>query len=142
MLDVQAYAPAFFTLNGKTIAATSADGATLIADSSVAQGASPAKPGDTIVLYATGLGATNPQVSAGEIATEQAAITSDVTVTVNGTALPASEVLYAGVTPQSITGLQQLKVRLPASLQDGDMPIRISVGGVQSASGTVIPVKR
>jgi uncharacterized protein (TIGR03437 family) len=141
-VDVQTYAPAFFTLNGRTIAATSADGSTVIADPSLAPGAGPAKPGDTIVLYATGLGSTNPQVSPGDIAEEQAPVTSAVTVTINGTALPASDILYVGVTPQAIAGLQQVKIRLPASLPDGDITVLISVGGVQSASGTVIPVRR
>ena len=140
--DVQPYSPAFFTFNGKNIAATSADGSTLIADPSVAAGAAPAKPGDTVVLYATGLGATNPQVIAGDIPADQAATAAPVTVTVGGAALPAADVLYAGATPLSIGGLQQIRVRLPASLSEGDVPVLISVGGVQSPAGTVIPVQR
>jgi uncharacterized protein (TIGR03437 family) len=140
--DVQAFSPAFFTLNGRTIAATSADGSTLIADPSVASGAAPARPGDTVVLYATGLGATNPQVGTGDISADQAPAASAVTVTIGGTALPAADVLYAGATPLSIGGLQQIRVRLPASLADGDVAVLISVGGVQSPAGAVIPVKR
>ena len=141
-VDVQANAPALFTLNGKTIAATSADGTVLIADPSVAAGAVPAKPGDTVVLYATGLGATDPPVAPGDIAPDQARTTTAVTVTISGTAIPAADVLYAGATAQAIGGLQQIRVRLPASLTDGDIPVLIAVGGVQSPAGTVLSVKR
>jgi uncharacterized protein (TIGR03437 family) len=65
-----------------------------------------------------------------------------VMVTIGGTTLPASDVLYAGLSPQSISGLFQVNLRLPATLADGDVPVTMAMGGVQSVSGTTIPVKR
>jgi uncharacterized protein (TIGR03437 family) len=56
--------------------------------------------------------------------------------------VPASDILYAGLSPQSISGLAQFNVRLPQSLPDGDLPVLISIGGSPSSSGTTIPVAR
>jgi uncharacterized protein (TIGR03437 family) len=138
----QAYAPAFFTFNGKSVAATSADGASLIATPAVAPTGVAAKPGDTVILYATGLGATNPTVGPGEIATAAAPVTGTVSVSVGGITVPATDILYAGLSPQSISGLYQLNIKLPALLPDGDAAISLGVGGAQSASDTTIPIKK
>jgi uncharacterized protein (TIGR03437 family) len=65
-----------------------------------------------------------------------------VTVTIGGTALSASDVLYAGVVPGMISGLYQINIRVPASVTDGNVPLMLSVGGVNSAAGTTLPVQR
>src|SRR5262249_3240877 len=80
----------------------------------------PAKPGDIITIYATGLGNTNPAYAPGDIASGAATLTGALTVTVGGVSVAASDILYAGAVPQSICGLQQINVRLPASLPAGD----------------------
>lgn len=138
----QAYAPAFFTFNGKSVAATSADGATYIADDKIVPNGVPAKPGDIVVVYATGLGATNPAVAPGEIATGPTPVVGAVSVSVGGISVPPADILYAGLSPQSISGLYQLNVKLPALAPDGETSISVSVGGVQSASGTTIQIKK
>jgi uncharacterized protein (TIGR03437 family) len=78
----------------------------------------------------------------GEVASDIANVTTQVTVSIGGTALAPADILYVGVSPQSISGLIQLNVRLPATLADGDLPVIISAGGVTSAAGTMIPVRR
>lgn len=138
----QAYAPAWFTFNGKSVAGTSADGSSYIADPAIVPKGAAAKPGDIVVLYATGLGATNPAVGPGEIATAAAAVTGTVSVSVGGITVPPADILYAGLSPQSISGLYQLNVKLPALVPDGDAAITLAVGGAQSASGTTIPIKK
>src|SRR5882724_9065197 len=115
----QTYAPAFFTFDGKNVAATTATGSGIVADASVGAAAAPAKPGDVVVMYATGLGQTTPAFTPGDIATAAAQVAASVTVSVGGIAVPAADVLYAGVSPQSICGLQQINVRLPPTLPDG-----------------------
>jgi len=137
----QAFAPAFFTFNGRTIAATNADGTQILADPSVVPGGVSAKPGDVVVLYATGMGNTDPPASPGDIAASPAQITSPLTVTVGGITLASSDVMYAGLAPQAICGLQQVNVRLPASLTDGDVTVTLSVSGAQSPQGTTIPIR-
>jgi uncharacterized protein (TIGR03437 family) len=138
----QALAPAMFTFNGKSVAATTADGSGLIADPAVVPKAVPAKPGDIITIYATGLGPMNPAYAPGEIAQAAAPLTGTLTITVGGVTVPASDVLYAGAVPQAICGLQQINVKLPASLPDGDAPILLAIGGAQSPAGTTVPVKK
>jgi uncharacterized protein (TIGR03437 family) len=138
----QAFAPALFTFDGKSVAATSADGTRVIARTTVVPGASTAKPGDVVVLYGTGMGPTTPDVAPGEITPGAANFSSAVTITIGGVAVPASDILYAGLSPQSISGLAQFNVRLPQSLPDGDLPVLISIGGSPSSSGTTIPVAR
>ncbi|MEO8126229.1 MAG: hypothetical protein ABI822_04000, partial [Bryobacteraceae bacterium] len=65
-----------------------------------------------------------------------------VTITVGGTVLGASDVLFAGAAPGIISGLYQFNIRLPDATPDGDIPISISISGVTSQSGTTVPVKR
>lgn len=136
-----ALAPAIFTFNGKSVAATSADGATIVANPSVAPTGVPAKPGDIIVLYATGLGPTNPAATPGDIALAQAPVITAPTVVIGGVTIPPADILYAGLSPQSICGLYQINVKLPALLTDGDVAVSISAGGSQSAAGTTVPIK-
>jgi uncharacterized protein (TIGR03437 family) len=135
-------APAFFTFNGSSIAAQFANTANIVANPAVVAGARPAKPGEIVTLYGTGFGATNPPVAPGALATGVSNVTTTpVTVTIGTVTLAASDVFYAGLSPGSISGLYQLNVRIPVSAPDGDIPVMVSVGGVQSQSGTTIPVK-
>jgi uncharacterized protein (TIGR03437 family) len=64
-------------------------------------GFAPAKPGQYVTVYATGFGATNPPIGAGVFYAGLAPIAGTVRVLLNGQALPAANVLYAGATPSS-----------------------------------------
>jgi uncharacterized protein (TIGR03437 family) len=143
-VTLQNFAPAFFTFNGSSIAALSTNYVP-IADPAVVSTGRPAKPGDVVLLYATGLGATNPAFPAGAIldpsTTAPLPTGTAFSVTIGGTTLAPSDVLYAGATPGSISGLYQINARIPASTPDGDVPISISAGGAASPSGTTINVK-
>lgn len=136
------FAPAFFTFNGTSVAATSADGSTPIAQPSVASNGKPAHPGDIVVLYGTGFGPTDPDAAPGSIPTAAAPVTAAVSLTVGGVTVPSGDIQYVGRTPQSISGLYQVNVKLPDSLSDGDVPVSLTIGGVQSQDGATIPVKR
>ncbi len=102
---------------------------------------SPAKPGDYLTIFGLGLGATNPETFAGELPTEARRITGTVVITLNGTALDASDILYAGVTP-GFAGLYQMNIRVPASAPNGNLALKVSVGWVSSPDGAYLPVKR
>jgi uncharacterized protein (TIGR03437 family) len=89
---------------------------------------SPAKPGDTVVIYCMGLGVVDPPVQAG-VASSLTALSSTVnpvTATVGGR---TATVLFAGVTPGS-TGLYQVNVTIPPGLPDND-----ATGLVLSSNG-------
>jgi uncharacterized protein (TIGR03437 family) len=137
-ITVLANAPSFYVFNGFSIAARHPD-FSIAADPGVIPGARPVKPGDVVLLYATGLGPTTPVYQAGEMPTAIAPTRETTTVTVaNATA----EVLYAGVSPGSISGLYQINVRIPANTADGNIPLVLSINGQSTQSTAIIPVKR
>ena len=75
-----------------------------------------AKVGDVVNLLATGLGLTDPVYQAGEIPGAPAAVVERVTVEWNGVPMAADDVLYAGVTPGSVSAVYQVRVRVPSGL--------------------------
>jgi uncharacterized protein (TIGR03437 family) len=143
-VTIQQVAPALFTFNGRSIAALHTnfdivgDPAALRFDRAVR----PARPGDTVLLFGTGFGATNPASQAGEIAAAQAPVTGQVAVTIGGLTLAAGDVLYAGLAPTLISGVYQFNVRIPATTADGDVPVVIRMGSVQTQDRATILVRR
>lgn len=135
------YAPAFFTFNGKSIAALTSD-FKILADTAVVQGGLKAKPGDIVLLYGTGFGLTDPVYQAGEIADGLSKVRDPFTISIGGTMLAASDILYSGIAPQSISGLFQFNVKIPVSAANGDLAVVITIGGVSTQAGATIPVLR
>jgi uncharacterized protein (TIGR03437 family) len=91
----------------------------------------PAKAGDMVVVYCTGLGTTNPAVRSGEAAPASplAKVVTPVTVTIGGR--PAT-VQFAGLTPGYV-GLYQVNVQIPGGISPGaSVPLVISQDGVPS----------
>jgi uncharacterized protein (TIGR03437 family) len=139
---LQPFAPAFFVFpNSLSIAAEEAVTGSIVAASTLVPGASPAKPGDIVSLFGTGFGDTNPSVASGELDSGIATLTNSITVTIGGATLASSDVLYAGLSPGSISGLYQFNVRIPATAPSGDVPVSISIGGVATQSGVTIPIQ-
>ena len=139
---LQPFAPAFFVFpNSTSIAAEEASNGALVADPSVVMGASPAQPGDVVSLFGTGFGAVNPAVAPGALAAGMATVANPVTVTIGGITLPSSDILYAGLSPGSISGLYQFNVRIPATAPTGDVPVTISISGAATQSGVTIPIQ-
>jgi uncharacterized protein (TIGR03437 family) len=64
-----------------------------------------------------------------------------ITVTLGGVALPQSDILYAGLSPGSISGLYQFNVRIPSTAPTGEVPVTISIGGSQTQAGATIPIQ-
>jgi uncharacterized protein (TIGR03437 family) len=140
--SLQTFAPAFFVFpNSTSIAAEQAGTGTLVADPSVVAGASSASPGDIVSLFGTGFGDTSPLVPAGQLATGMATLANQVTVAIGTTTLAPSDVLYAGLSPGSISGLYQFNVRIPTGAPSGDVPVTIAIGGEQTQSGATIPIQ-
>jgi uncharacterized protein (TIGR03437 family) len=86
------------------------------------------------VVYATGLGATNPSVATGTVSPGGQGLAVAVvqpTATVGG--LPAV-VHFAGLTP-GFVGLYQVNVQIPAGVTVGsDVPVVITQNGIASNS--------
>jgi uncharacterized protein (TIGR03437 family) len=99
--------------------------------------ARPAQPGETIVLYATGLGRTDPQVSCYHRFAGAAALIGPTPARVRIGPMQA-DVSYAGMISN---GLYQVNVVVPP-LTDGDYEVIVSIGSEASAPGRLIPVRR
>jgi uncharacterized protein (TIGR03437 family) len=131
---LQTAAPGFFQLDATTILGIHVDGSTITA-------ASPAKAGEIVVLFASGLGPTNPAAIPDQIPQSAASITpmSNFSLLINGVAVSPQQIQYAGVVP-TFAGLFQINVQLP-----GDAPanpqIQIGYAGTFSPVGRVLPVQ-
>jgi uncharacterized protein (TIGR03437 family) len=124
------------------VAARAPNRGPIIADPSVVPDARPARPGEIIELYATGLGPAQTPVASGTIAPMQVIPTTNrVRVSIGGTTLSDADILYAGLAPGNISGLYQINVRVPATAANGDLLIAMSINSEQSVAGTTIPVR-
>jgi uncharacterized protein (TIGR03437 family) len=91
----------------------------------------PAKPGEFLVIYLTGMGPTNPNVPSGAAAPSSeplARVTLQPTVTVDG---QSAIVAYAGLTPGAV-GLYQINFQVPQNTNSGDLNVVVTQGGVIS----------
>jgi uncharacterized protein (TIGR03437 family) len=88
----------------------------------------PIHPGDQIVIYATGLGATLPSVQAGAAAPSKplAVVTDTPVVTLGGVPLTLE---FAGLAPGEV-GVYQINVAVPHSIAQGmSVPLTITQSG-------------
>jgi uncharacterized protein (TIGR03437 family) len=88
----------------------------------------PAKAGDYILLFATGLGQTNPPYPVGQVLTAAYPVPdlSKVSVLIGGQ--PAL-VQFAGMT---YAGVFQINIQVPSGIPAGDQPIVLGVAGQAS----------
>jgi len=97
-------------------------------DGSINSAAHLADRGDTITIYAIGLGATSPPVATNQLAPSSplawATPTPDVSFGAEIGA-PVAAPQYAGLTPGSI-GLYQVNVTVPDNSPTGSVPVRVS----------------
>jgi len=89
----------------------------------------PARSGETVIIFCTGLGPLRSPVSSGGAAPDPAPETQSKPL-VNIANLPAA-VTYAGLAP-GFAGLYQVNVQLPAGLPAGVQPLQIIINGVPS----------
>jgi uncharacterized protein (TIGR03118 family) len=118
-VDVDLLAPAFFTLGNNTangniyVAAEHANG-TLIGPAATVKTATPAEPGETIVLYATGFG---PSLASGEV------LEVTPTIAIDGI---AAELTFAGLVGP---GLYQFNLVVPAGVTRGQDVLVVGLSG-------------
>jgi uncharacterized protein (TIGR03437 family) len=133
------YGPAFFLWPGNQVVATRTD-YSYAAKAGTFAGATtvPAKPGDVIILWATGFGPTVPPAppgvsvpAGGGYSTASAPV-----VTVNG----IQATVYGGALAPGSAGLYQIAIQAPATLADGDWPIQATIGNIASPAGTILSV--
>ena len=136
--EVRDAAPALFLWKNKFAVAQHADytpvgGAALLPEIQ----ATPAEPGETIVLYGTGFGSTGIAGGIGELARQAMPLATLPSVSIGGT---AAKVEYAGI-PEGSAGLYQINVTVPESAADGDLQLTVDYGEAE-APPALLSVKR
>jgi uncharacterized protein (TIGR03437 family) len=86
----------------------------------------PALQGETVILYGTGFGPSNPPVPAGTLTPNPSPLANAVTAQIDGIDAPVS---FAGLAA-GFAGLDQINVMVPDTAPDGDLPIVLNIGGV------------
>ena len=106
-------------------------------DFSLVSAASPAKPGEALIIYLAGMGATSVPVSTGDPAPSGPLAIASTSATVLVDGLPAS-VLFAGLTPEAV-GLYQINFVVPGGVHPGDVALEVSQGSA-GANKTMLPI--
>lgn len=137
---VAAVSPAFFLWNQKYAVATRSD-FTYVGPPGLFSSVTttPAKPGDTVILWGTGFGATTPAIVPGTLTPATGATVNDpVTLTVGGL---AAQYVGGAMTPGE-AGLYQIAITIPATAPNGDLPVLATIDGVQTPAGVMITVQQ
>ena len=128
---LDAVQPGIFTIDGTQAAATHLDFSLITA-------AHPAAPGETITVYATGLGAVSPGVSTGDAASSTVLSNTVAKYTATVAALNAP-ILFSGLAP-GFVALGQVDLTLPSSAPSGSQDL-VLTGGVASSNVVKIQVQ-
>jgi uncharacterized protein (TIGR03437 family) len=136
-VNLKPVAPAFLLFGaGPHIAAVHADGS-LVAPAPMSVPGytfTPAKPGETILLFGDGFGLPSSILTDGSAA-QAGALPAMPQVTIGGA---GAVVAYAGVISP---GLYQFNVMIPASAADGNNPVGCTYAGASTPAGAVIAVQ-
>ena len=127
-----------FLIGGKQyVVALTPDFTTFIGREAMLAGVAfkPARPGDTISIYALGCGPTTPPTQAGVVAGQGSALALPFELKIGGTVAPVS---FAGVVGATI-GLYQFNVVIPI-VAAGDQPIELTVDGIRNAQNLTIVI--
>ncbi len=98
--------------------------------------AAPARAGERLLIYTTGLGPLKIGVRSGASGPSAPPYADTVmlpTVMIGG--LQAS-VLYSGLAP-GLAGLYQLNIQVPAGAQPGNLPVQVLLNGTSSNTATL-----
>ncbi len=132
-ITVSAARPGIF-IAGETNAPS--QGAILNPANAVVDAANPSSVGGVIVIFCTGLGQATPALTTGTAAAA-GQVTSTVSATIGGVAVPAANIQYAGPAP-GFVGLYQVNVQIPSGVPSGPtVSVVLSQNGISSNTATI-----
>jgi uncharacterized protein (TIGR03437 family) len=122
-LQLNAGVPAILNFSSGAVIAQHLDGTLVLP-------ASPAVPGEYIVIYTSGLGATDIPVASGAPSPSDpvANVAVPPVLTLNGSPI---NILFAGLTP-GLVGLYQVNFQVPANLASGNYNLQLTQDGTNS----------
>jgi uncharacterized protein (TIGR03437 family) len=133
-VQVSATAPGLFSLDGKYVVGQHTD-YNLVAASGRYPGSSPARAGETITLYGTGFGPTDPPMAGRQIPSQAAPM---VTLPVFRIGNQAAAVSFAGIVG---AGLYQFNVTIPSGLANGDALVVATSAGASTQAGLYLTIQ-
>ena len=139
VVPLKPFAPALFTTNAQGTGQASAliaGTASVAAPTGTFPGSRPAKIGESISIYATGLGdvSNRPGLGSASPSNPLARTIATPVVTIGG--VPAN-VSFSGLAP-GFVGLYQINAQVPAATLTGpDIPIVLTIGGVISNTAAI-----
>jgi len=142
-IQIAPYTAAIFTLTpgGSGYAlAINADGS-VVAPAGTFPGIAsrPAKVGETIVIYANGLGPVDAAIANGANSLDRLRNTTTVpVVNIGGT---SAKVVFSGLAPQ-FPGVNQLNVTIPDIAANNSAPVSITIGGQTTPTGPILAITR
>jgi uncharacterized protein (TIGR03437 family) len=130
-VTVGPFSPGIFSSSGRAIAVNQ-DG-TLAWPAGAVAGLTThaAKPGDVIIIYATGLGAVDSAIADGANSLDKLRNTLTVPVVMIGGV--TAQVEFSGLSPQFV-GVNQLNVIVPNAAAGDSVPLQLMVGGVTTSA--------
>jgi uncharacterized protein (TIGR03437 family) len=146
-VSLQTAAPEFFSIgyvsgSGVIAATDSLNPSLLIGPPGLMPGVTftPAKAGQYVTLYATGLGALQAPLPAGQLAPAGVdSVAGSAKIKLAGSDLDPANVLYVGATP-GFAGLYQVNIRIPQGTPTGHQPVTITLGGATSPSTSFLEI--
>ena len=134
--QAQNSSPSFFVINGGPyVVAQHAANYSLVGPASLYPGVTtPAKPGETLVLYANGFGPTGTAVVSGS-PTQSGILSPLPAVTIGGI---AANVSYAALISP---GLYQINVAVPANAPSGDNQLVATINGVATSPVELLTIQ-
>jgi uncharacterized protein (TIGR03437 family) len=131
-MSVAEFAPGIFTINGQG----TGQGAILNLSNQLVDATHPAKVGDYIQIYCTGLGEVTNSPGIGLPASADPLSVTGTTPTVSIGGVDGL-VQFSGLTPGA-AGLNQINVQIPAGVAAGGaVPVSVSIGGAVSNTVTI-----
>ncbi|MBS1875638.1 MAG: S8 family serine peptidase [Acidobacteria bacterium] len=127
-VNLSDYSPAFFEISSGVAAALDTNYKVVTASNPVARG-------QTVQLYANGLGpvSNTPESGAPAPSAPLAYTTATPTVTIGGVNAP---VAFSGLAP-GFAGLYQLNVTVPSNISAGSQPLVVTIGGTTSKTSGI-----
>ncbi len=129
-VSLSSAAPGIYTVNSSG----KGNGAILHTDYSLVDAARPAKPGEIVLIFCTGLGATTPPANTGLAASGREQVVAPVNVMIGGR---TASMMSAGLV-QGLAGLYQINAVVPSV--SGSSEVVVIAGGFSSPPGVTIPV--
>lgn len=135
-VEFKKFSPGFFQFPDENLAAVRSDGA-LIGPANLISGASttPARPGDTILLFGTGFGPTTPGIAPNQVPSAALPTANPVRIQLDNQSITPT---FAGLVGP---GQYQINMVVP-DLPNGDYPLTAEVGGVRTAKFAKLRIER